>query len=296
MARQYELQAIALPQGLPYPFFILYLRWLRKHSPAMNKTIFLILLIGTLVFGCNGSSPDTNHSAPIFTSADIDTFTENTTLVAHTASATDADGGRLAWTLSDGPDSALFSIESATGELRFKNPPDYESPQDENRDNNYELAISVSDGLHSESQPLVIQVLDGDDADLVANKTVAMRSISATNPAERWVFEPDYIKLEPGDVLEFTTIDTAHNSVSEATPNDAAGWQTLFTGGKIKLQQQGIYIYYCDPHRNLGMWGVIQVGDASINKAAAIAKVEEIVEFMTKPRADRLRAAIAKVE
>jgi len=262
-----------------------------------RKYYLVVPFLSILLNACGGNSSigsPTFNGAPGITSSDSQTFPENSTEVAHKATASDPDGDVLTWSISGGDDAKLLSIDKNSGEISFKNPPDFESPQDTNKDNEYQLSISVTDGTSTKNQALVIQITDQNDANLAADKEVEMRNFSSGDHSKQNVFEADYIKMEPGEVLEFVTVNTSHNSVTELTPNDAAGWQIGFTGGKVKLQQEGIYIYYCEPHRSLGMWGIVQVGDAKVNKTEAIAKVEAIIKEI--PSAVALRAAIGKVE
>ena len=52
-------------------------------------------------------------------------------------------GEGITWSLS-GIDSNLFSINSTSGEVRFKSLPDFENPEDSNEDNVYEIIITGS--------------------------------------------------------------------------------------------------------------------------------------------------------
>ncbi len=91
-----------------------------------------------------------NDSFPIFTSATLFNVPENTTLVG-TMSATDDDlpAQTLTYSLVPNPDSALFTIDPATGVLEFVSAPNYESPSDSDANNTYFLLISVADGISS---------------------------------------------------------------------------------------------------------------------------------------------------
>lgn len=40
----------------------------------------------------------------------------------------------------------MLSVDSASGELIFISPPNFENPQDNNTDNIYEVAVIASDG------------------------------------------------------------------------------------------------------------------------------------------------------
>ncbi len=87
------------------------------------------------------------------------------------------------------------------------------------------------------------------------------------------VFEPGYLKIAKGDTVTFEATDAGHNAVSEVTPGDA--WQVGFTGGKVTFNTEGVEVYYCVPHKSMGMYGIIQVGNAT-NKAEAVAASDKI--------------------
>jgi hypothetical protein len=88
--------------------------------------------------------------APIISISSTEiTIPENQTKVIDIV-ASDADGDPLSYSLS-GVDSAYFSI-SSSGELSFINPPDYEIKS------SFEVTVSVSDGVLSDSKNLVINI------------------------------------------------------------------------------------------------------------------------------------------
>ncbi len=77
--------------------------------------------------------------------------------------ATDTDGDTLTYSLRDEPnsDNALFNINSETGLITFKTAPDFETPQDRDANNYYELETIVSDGVHEAGRTgFVIHVND----------------------------------------------------------------------------------------------------------------------------------------
>ncbi len=88
------------------------------------------------------------------------------------------------------------------------------------------------------------------------------------------VFEPGYLKIAPGDTVNFIAVDAGHNAISEVTP-DGSKWEVGFDGGKVKFEQEGINIYYCLPHKSMAMYGVIQVGNAT-NKDDAMKQADTI--------------------
>jgi len=80
---------------------------------------------------------------------------ENTLKVCD-LSATDADNDTLTFTI-DGDDASLLSVVDNTI-LKFNTNPDYESPADENNNNEYLIILNVSDGKLTTSSSLKLQV------------------------------------------------------------------------------------------------------------------------------------------
>ena len=84
-----------------------------------------------------------------------------------TVQAEDADGDALFFELVDANDSDLFRINMQSGNLEFRQPPDFENPTDENKDNVYVVTVVCSDGLATDEQLLEISVENvNEDADL----------------------------------------------------------------------------------------------------------------------------------
>lgn len=259
-------------------------------------------LLSQLV-ACGGSSSDgssqTSGAVPVFASGDHTVFNENNIGMAYHAKADDSDGDTLIYAVPEGADKDIFRIVPHTGVVAFKNPPNFESPQDADQDNVYEIGISVNDGSHTVMQAVRIQVLDVNDTISNADAIVEMRDSSTIGESSLFVFEPAYLKIEPGQTVGFKLTDSGHNTVSDLTPNQSTGWEINYTDGEVMLQEEGVYLYYCTPHKAFGMYGIIQVGDASSNKAEAIAKANSMAdqfEAMSPKNAQKLRDAIAKIE
>ncbi|MBB5684264.1 PQQ-dependent sugar dehydrogenase [Sphingobium boeckii] len=128
----------------------------------MRKAILAILTL-TLA-GCGGGdggstpSPPQNR-APSFTSATAANAPEGATAAFYTAAATDPDGNPLTFSLSGGADAAMFSI-TAGGALTFRAAPDFEAPGDADRNNIYQVTLSVSDGTANATLALSVTVTD----------------------------------------------------------------------------------------------------------------------------------------
>ncbi|MBL8327585.1 MAG: DUF2341 domain-containing protein, partial [Rubrivivax sp.] len=66
----------------------------------------------------------------------------------------------LSWSIVGGADAALFVLDAQTGELRFAQAPDHETPGDVGADNNYQIIVQVSDGALVDQQTINITVTD----------------------------------------------------------------------------------------------------------------------------------------
>ena len=115
-----------------------------------------------------------------------------------------------------------------------------------------------------------VALLVAANATMAADHVVKMKNSGADGIM---VFEPGFLKIAKGDTVTFEATDAGHNAVSEVAPGDA--WQVGFTGGKVTFNDEGAHIYYCVPHKSMGMYGVIQVGNVT-NKADVVAKAAKI--------------------
>ena len=107
------------------------------------------------------------------------------------------------------------------------------------------------------------------------------------------VFEPAYVKAEPGDVIRFVPTDKSHNveSIKEILPEGVETFKSKINEEyALTVTEPGLYGVKCTPHYAMGMVGLIQVGDAPANlDAAKTAK-------MSKKARERMDAEIAQVQ
>lgn len=109
------------------------------------------------------------------------------------------------------------------------------------------------------------------------------------------VFEPDYIKIQPGDTVTFKATNTSHFVESKTVPEGADKFLSeLDQDFTVKLDKEGVYVYVCPPHRMMNMTGLIQVGNAT-NKEQAEKMVAELSRRAMQNK-DRLQKAMAKVQ
>lgn len=78
--------------------------------------------------------------------------------------AQDTPGSQLVYRLQNGADIDKFVIDEETGDLSFKEVPDWENPTDANKDNNYMVLWQVvSSSGSARSQFMIVKVTDIDD-------------------------------------------------------------------------------------------------------------------------------------
>ncbi|CAN7457392.1 DUF4082 domain-containing protein [Phenylobacterium sp. LjRoot219] len=100
------------------------------------------------------------NQPPAFTSPATFSRPENDTLVG-TVAANDPNNNPVTYALAGGVDQARFTINAATGELRFLTAPNFEAPTDSGTNNVYNVTVSASDGIApAVQQALTITVTD----------------------------------------------------------------------------------------------------------------------------------------
>jgi len=106
------------------------------------------------------------------------------------------------------------------------------------------------------------------------------------------VFQPDLIKIAPGDTVTFQPTDKGHNveTIAGMLPAGAAA----FKGDTSKALTEtftvpGVYAVKCNPHYGLGMVAVVVVGD-DVSNLDALKTVKN-----PKKAQERLDAAFAQL-
>lgn len=110
-----------------------------------------------------------------------------------TVVATDADNDTLTYSISGGADAGKFQIDAVTGKLAFIAKPDFEAPQDSNKDNVYEVVVAATDGTSTDTQTLTITIRDLEDNN---------QPPTITNPSSMLYQENDTVIVE-----DFETTD-----------------------------------------------------------------------------------------
>lgn len=78
------------------------------------------------------------------------------------------------------------------------------------------------------------------------------------------VFQPDLVKIAPGDTVTFVSVDKGHNveGIAAMMPAGAPAFKSKLSETFVQtFAAPGIYAVKCDPHYGMGMVALIVVGD-----------------------------------
>jgi pseudoazurin len=86
------------------------------------------------------------------------------------------------------------------------------------------------------------------------------------------VFEPAFLKIQPGDAVRFVPTDKGHDA--ETIPGFLPQGAKPFKGKMseavtVTFDVPGLYGYRCSPHYGMGMIGLVEVGDGTAGLDAA---------------------------
>jgi len=111
-------------------------------------------------------------------------------------------------------------------------------------------------------------------AGLALNFTVSPASaenyeVKMLNRGEKgsMVFEPDYLKIQPGDSVTFRAVQKSHNaaSIDGMVPEGYAGFKGKIDEEiSVTFEAQGFYGVKCIPHYSMGKVMLIKVGVAEL--------------------------------
>ncbi|MFK0336017.1 pseudoazurin [Agrobacterium deltaense] len=108
------------------------------------------------------------------------------------------------------------------------------------------------------------------------------------------VFEPSYVKAEPGDTITFVPQNSSHYVQSYAVPEGVSPWKSkLDEAFTVTVKKEGVYLYYCPPHLMMAMIGIIQVGKP-VNLEAVRQKAEKLRPKLVM-KSERLETALGQV-
>ncbi len=107
------------------------------------------------------------------------------------------------------------------------------------------------------------------------------------------VFEPAFVKAEPGDTIHFIPTDKSHNveAIKDILPEGVEIFKSKINEEyTLTVTEAGLYGVKCTPHFAMGMVALIQVGETPANlDAAKTAK-------LPKKARERMDAEIAQIQ
>ena len=138
-------------------------------------------------------------TGPVFTSADFVAFAENQVGTVLTIAASDQTPA-ITYDIWGGDDSALFSIDSSSGELTLDVAQDFESPIGGAGDNsnNYNLIIRASDGVTP-----------------TANTSFQTITVSVIDVAERVSFSTSTLEVNEGGAAGIVDVQLNYTPISD---------------------------------------------------------------------------------
>ncbi len=102
-----------------------------------------------------------------------------------------------------------------------------------------------------------------------------------------FVFDPELVRIKPGDSVHFVAVDKGHevHSVLGMIPAEAQPFKAdLGQDFDVTFIEPGIYVFACRPHTAMGMVGVIVVGAPAnideINPSSLPAKAKSKIEVL----------------
>ena len=176
-------------------------------SLAMSNayTVFVQFTDGSVTTGAYVTVTVTNvDESPVITSGATATVDENQT-GAIDVDATDPESGVLTYSITGGADMALFTIDPSTGVVTFNTAPDYENPGDADHHNDYEIVVSVTDGLSIPTmQNITITVADANDAPVITSLAIGTAAENQTAVMTVTASDEDL----PADTLTYSIVGT----------------------------------------------------------------------------------------
>jgi VCBS repeat-containing protein len=160
-----------------------------------------------------------------FTSGTTASVAEGSTGVLYTAAVTDPDAGATqTYSLAGGGDNSFFSIDAATGEVRFLAAPNFEVPVDAGTDNVYNITVNANDGVNTVTRNVAVTVTNVAPTITSPNvvsigeeilSSTVIHTITATEPgASAWTYS-----LSGTDAGDFT-FDAGTGQIRFAATSD----------------------------------------------------------------------------
>jgi len=243
-----------------------------KPSDADSNNIYQVAVSAT-----NGTDTETkkfyvhiinlNDLAPTIQVPTQVTLPETTTKVMQ-LTGTDPDNDSLTWSITGGEDASLFQIDGDT--LYFKASPDYENPSDSDKNNVYNVTLTLSDGTHTVSQAVQITVTNIENESFIMEVKTDNNGTSSDTQFT--------IPTRSSDYTYNYSVDCDNDGIFESNATDGNYTCNYATPGTYEIvivdnspEQKGFPTLYFnnsgDKNKLIGIkqWGIIHW--ASMDKA-----------------------------
>ena len=167
--------------------------------------------------------------APIFgpdsaTEVSVAENVNHETHQVYRATPTDPEGDTLTYSLS-GEDASLFTIDSSDGIIKFRAAPNYDTPTDADKNNEYKIIIEVSDSIHTVEHALTVELTDVDEPPVI-NNTITSVSVDENIGTSATVYDASATDPE-GETLAY--------SLAEYSDDDG-NFTISENGGKVRFK------------------------------------------------------------
>ena len=187
---------------------------------------------------------DTNESGAITGPTTVE-YPENDIATVATYSTNDPDGDEVTWSIA-GTDAARFSI-SSSGELSFRSSPDYETPNDANTDNVYEVTVRASDGNLLSTLDVEVTVTDANESGVITGPT-----------------STDYPENGTGTVATYSATDPDGDDVTWSVAGTDAARFSINENGKLTFKSSPDYEAPNDANKDNVYEVTIRASDGSL--------------------------------
>ncbi|WP_303864486.1 cadherin domain-containing protein [Cylindrospermopsis raciborskii] len=204
------------------------------------------------------------NEAPVFSSFSF-SVPENRKSVAK-INVQDPEGDAITFALA-GVDANLLSLDPQTGELTFKELPDFEKPRDNNKDNTYEVKITVTDSSNlSVTGDIPIKVTNVNEAPIAKEDFLTI--FSATSGS----IEPLKNDEDPdqNDQLKISSVTDGKHGKVEINVN---GDQLKYTLLDAKYTGDDVFTYTISDKEGLTATANVRVNVTASNVIPAVTPV-----------------------
>ena len=104
-----------------------------------------------------------------------------------------------------------------------------------------------------------------------ADLTIEMLNKDADG--NKMVYSEEIARVEVGDTITWVPTTKGHNVEMISSPNDMKFKSKNNKEAKIIFKVPGLYLYWCTPHKSMGMIGLVVVG-GDISNADTVAKTK----------------------